>query len=116
MSASQRQDKPKNKLKAQPKPESEEPKVDEAKVEEFKAPEPKVEEQPKPEPKAEPAPPKYEVDAEKLVKWAARLRTGFGHWMNGANFGNHMIKDSVKVDGKELSIPEASQLISKLGF
>jgi len=63
-------------------------------------------------PKEKSGDPVIVVDAEKFFRWAARLKTGgFGIWMNGANFANHMIKDCVKVDKKEISIPEASQLI-----
>jgi hypothetical protein len=63
-------------------------------------------------PKEKSVKPGIVVDPEKFFRWAARLKTGgFGHWMNGANFANHMIKDCVKVDGEEITIPEASQLI-----
>jgi hypothetical protein len=63
---------------------------------------------------APPAQPSVYIDPAKLLIWAARLKAGsFGQWGNGANFANHMVKDSFKVGGKELSIEEASQMIGK---
>jgi hypothetical protein len=118
MSASQQRGK-----KAQPKKVKETPVVVEEKKEVtlndiFKE---KPAEVARPEPapakvKAEATPkePEVFVDHEKLLRWAARLKTSrnFGAWGNGANFANHMIKDVLKISGKELSIEEASKLIS----
>jgi hypothetical protein len=52
---------------------------------------------------------------EKLLVWAARLKTGgsFGQWGNGANFANHMVRDSFTVGGKEITIEKASELINE---
>jgi hypothetical protein len=61
-----------------------------------------------------PVAPNVYVNVDKLLIWAARLKGGsFGQWGNGANFANHMVKDSFTVGGKEISIEEASQMIGK---
>lgn len=112
MSASQqRGKKPQNKTVKVVEEKKETPKVVFEKPAEVKRPEP--------EPKAVKAEatvkePVIAVDTEKILRWAARLKTsgGFGAWGNGANFANHMIRDSFTVDGKQPSIEEASQLIS----
>lgn len=84
-----------------------EPKVPEDTVTE---PEPKRPEAAKP--KATKESPGIEVDIDKLLRFIARIKTGgFGLYGNGANFGNHMVKDCFKVDGKALSLEEASALV-----
>lgn len=57
--------------------------------------------------------PVISVNPEKLLRWAARMKTSgnFGIYGNGANFANHMVKDSFTVDGKEISIEQAAKLI-----
>ncbi len=53
-----------------------------------------------------------EVDIAKLLRFIARIKTGgFGLYGNGANFGNHMVKDCFKVNGKALNLEEASELV-----
>jgi hypothetical protein len=112
MSDSQRQDKKLKSEKLVPRfeeeAEAEEPK------EEPKVAKPAAAEKPKKEAKAEePKEPVVEVDFEKVLRWAARMRFGFGAWLNGANFGRHMIRDSFRIDGEQLSADEASRLINK---
>lgn len=52
------------------------------------------------------------VDTDKLLRFIARIKTGgFGLYGNGANFGNHMVKECFRVDGKDLNLEEASALI-----
>lgn len=67
------------------------------------------------EKKATPKPPAIIVDIPKLLRWAARLKMSgnFGAFGNGANFANHMIKDTITVDEQELTIEEASKMISE---
>jgi len=74
------------------------------------APEPKRPEAAKPKATKESS--GIEVDIDKLLRFIARIKTGgFGLYGNGANFGNHMVKDCFKVDGKALSLEEASALV-----
>lgn len=123
MSASQR----KGKKKATAKKEKPVAVVEEKKIEDVSLgdiftdePQPKVvEERPvskpdKPEAKKATGSPYSGVviDVPKLLRFIARLKTGrFQPYGNGANFGNHMVKECFTVDGKQLTVEEASLLI-----
>lgn len=88
-----------------------------------KEPEPERVKRPEPLPKAvekkaTPKAPIVEVDPEKILRWLARIKVSgnFGQWFSGANFANHCVKECFTVDGKELTIEQASQLISPHTF
>lgn len=52
------------------------------------------------------------IDVPKLMRFIARIKSGrFNPYGNGANFANHMVKESFTVDGKQLTLEEASLLI-----
>lgn len=119
MSASQRADKKKAKVvREEPVAvENKEVSLDDI-FKEEKPLEPEKVERPEPVPvkaekKATPKSPGIEVNIPVLLRYAARLKAGhFGAYGNGGNFANHLVKDAFKVDGKALSIEEASKLIN----
>lgn len=122
MSDSQQQGKKKRGRKSNNKKVEQVPVKEEVNLNEiFQEKEPEPEEVKRPvslpktaEKKATPKIPVVEVDPDKVLRWLARIKVSgnFGQWFSGANFANHCVKDCFTVDGKELTIEEASQLIS----